>query len=53
MTNNRLALVTGVSGGIGLELARVHAIRGGDLILVARSEESLQSLHASGSTCTR
>jgi short-subunit dehydrogenase len=44
MTNNRLALVTGASGGIGLELARVHAILGGDLILVARSEESLQSL---------
>ncbi len=44
MTNNRLALVTGASGGIGLELARVHAIHGGDLILVARSDELLHSL---------
>jgi hypothetical protein len=39
-----LALVTGASSGIGRELARYHAERGGDLILTARREESLQAL---------
>ncbi|MFP4535948.1 MAG: SDR family NAD(P)-dependent oxidoreductase [Spirochaetaceae bacterium] len=36
-----IALVTGASGGIGRELALAHARSGGDLILVARSEEKL------------
>lgn len=39
-----LALITGASSGIGLELARVHAQSGGDVILVARSEDKLQAL---------
>ena len=38
------ALVTGASGGIGLELARQHAMRGGDRIVVARSGNRLKSL---------
>jgi len=40
------ALITGASGGIGLELARIHAQKGGDLILVARSEAKLNALAA-------
>jgi uncharacterized protein len=38
------ALITGASSGIGLELARVHASKKGDLILVARNGEVLQNL---------
>ena len=36
-----IALVTGASRGIGVELARYHASKGGDVILVARSEDKL------------
>ena len=38
------ALITGASSGIGKELARIHAAKGGDLILVARRVELLNSL---------
>ena len=38
------ALVTGASGGIGLELARLFAKGGHDLILVARNEAKLKEL---------
>ena len=37
-------LITGASGGIGLELAREFASHGHDLILVARSEDKLQKI---------
>jgi hypothetical protein len=38
------ALITGASAGIGRELARIHAARGGDVILVARREAALNDL---------
>ena len=41
-----IALVTGASSGIGEELARLHAAKGGDVILVARREDQLNALKA-------
>ncbi len=38
------ALITGASSGIGREFARIHAEKGGDLVIVARSEDKLNSL---------
>ncbi|WP_321922316.1 SDR family oxidoreductase [Burkholderia sp. BCC1998] len=38
------ALITGASSGIGLELARIHASKGGDVVLVARSRDKLESI---------
>ena len=38
------ALITGASNGIGLELARTHASKGGDLVLVARNKSKLDEL---------
>ncbi|MFZ3581549.1 SDR family NAD(P)-dependent oxidoreductase [Loktanella sp. DJP18] len=40
----RLALITGASSGIGREFARIHALRGGDLIIVARRQDELDAL---------
>jgi uncharacterized protein len=42
----KTALITGASGGIGLELARVFAREGCNLVLVARSESKLNELAA-------
>ncbi len=39
-----VALITGASGGIGRELAKIHAATGGDLILVARRGDELEKL---------
>ncbi len=41
---NPTVLITGASGGIGEELARLFAAHRHDLVLVARSEPKLQSL---------
>ena len=38
------ALITGATGGLGKELAKVHARAGGSLILAGRSAEKLDSV---------
>lgn len=40
----KMALITGASSGIGKEFARIHSEKGGDLIIVARSEDKLNEL---------
>ena len=44
MANSKLALITGASGGIGKELAKIHAKQGGNLIIIARSTNKLKVL---------
>lgn len=41
---NKTALVTGASGGLGKEFARIYASRGYDVVIVARSKEKLEAL---------
>ena len=43
-TKIQTALITGASGGIGAELARLFAADGTNLLLVARSEDKLSAL---------
>ena len=38
------ALITGASGGIGRDIAYLHAEAGGDIVAVARSQDSLAEL---------
>jgi len=40
----KTALITGASSGIGLELAKIHASKGGNLVVVARNKSKLEDL---------
>ncbi len=44
--NNRYALITGATSGIGYELSKLFAEDGYNLIIVARTEEDLQQQSA-------
>ncbi|MDD8018188.1 MAG: SDR family oxidoreductase [Bacteroidota bacterium] len=44
MTTKRTALITGASGGIGYELAKLFAKDGCNLVLVARNADKLQTI---------
>ena len=41
MKKNKTALITGASGGLGLEFAKIYAKKKCDLLLVARNEGKL------------
>ena len=49
-TGKTYALITGASGGIGMELARLFASEGHNLVLVARSADKLEELASTLST---
>lgn len=40
----KTALITGASSGLGTEFAQIHASKGGNLVLVARSKEKMEIL---------
>ena len=42
--NPKTALITGASTGIGKEFSKIHASKGGNLVVVARNEEKLIQL---------
>lgn len=42
--NNKTALITGASSGIGREFAHIHAQKGGNVVLVARRTKELEEL---------
>lgn len=42
--SNKTALITGATGGLGQEFVRIHAAKGGDLVLVGRNPRKLEQL---------
>lgn len=45
--NRKMALITGATGGLGTEFAKLHAATGGNLLLVARNKEKLEEMKKS------
>lgn len=45
--NRKMALITGATGGLGTEFAKIHAATGGNLLLVARNKEKLEEMKKS------
>ena len=43
MNKMKTALITGSSGGLGTCFATIHAEKGGDLILIGRTQEKLDA----------
>jgi short-subunit dehydrogenase len=44
MKTKKIALITGASTGIGKEFAHIHAEKGGDMVIIARSKDKLEQL---------
>lgn len=44
MKSKKTALITGASAGLGREFAKIHASRGGNVVIVARSADKLEEL---------
>lgn len=42
--SNKTALITGATGGLGKEFVRIHAEKGGNLVLVGRNPQKLEQL---------
>jgi len=43
-SRGKVALITGATGGLGKEFTKIHAQKGGDLVLVGRNQSKLDSL---------
>ncbi len=43
-SQGKVALITGATGGLGKEFVKIHAEKGGNLVIVGRSQSKLDSL---------
>lgn len=44
--SNKTAVITGATGGLGMEFVRLHAKNGDNLVLVGRNPQKLEHLKA-------
>ena len=42
--NKKVALITGATGGLGTEFAKIHASNGGELLLIGRNPQKLEKM---------